>query len=43
MARAGDTVPVVMRGRMHLACKSYPNNHADKQQHHDLPGFVGNR
>jgi hypothetical protein len=40
MARAGDAMPVVMRGRMHLACKSYPNNNTDEQQNHDLPGFV---
>ena len=43
MARAGDAMPVIMRGRMHLACKSYPNSHTDKQQSHDLPDFMGDK
>jgi hypothetical protein len=43
MARAGDAMPVVMRGRMYLACKSDPNSHADQQQSHHLPGFVGDK
>lgn len=42
VARAGG-MPVFVRGRMHLACKSYPYSHKDEQQNHHLPGFVGNK
>ena len=43
MARAGGAMPVIMRGRMHLACKPYSNSHTDKQQNHHLPGFMGDK
>jgi hypothetical protein len=43
MAGAGDGMRVVMRGRMHLACKSYPDSHTDEQQHHHLPDFMGDK
>jgi hypothetical protein len=43
MARAGDGMPVLMRGRMHLARKPYSDSHTDKQKNHHLPCFVGDK
>ena len=43
MVRAGDGMPVLMRGRMHLARKPYSNCHTDKQKNHHLSCFVGDK
>ena len=43
MVRAGRGMPVLMRGRMHLAHKPYSNCHTDKQKNHHLPCFVGDK